>query len=148
MLAQGWRRALLALASGLVSVLALPPFHLWPVLFLTFPVLVRLLDGSGSGARGVWRGALTGWLFGFGYLLAGLYWLGHAFLVDAKTFGWMLPFAVLTVPAGLAIFPAAGTALAQLLWTRGAPRIFELAAALKAAEWLSGLALTGFPWNT
>ncbi|MGE3157454.1 MAG: apolipoprotein N-acyltransferase, partial [Xanthobacteraceae bacterium] len=56
--------------------------------------------------------------------------------------------AVLTVPAGLAIFPAAGTALAQLLWTRGAPRILALAAALTAAEWLRGHALTGFPWNT
>jgi apolipoprotein N-acyltransferase len=148
MLAQGWRRALLALASGLVSVLALPPFHLWPLLFLTFPVLVWLLDGAGGGARGVWRAALTGWLFGFGYLLAGLYWLGHAFLVDAQTFGWMLPFAVLAVPAGLAIFPAAGAALARLLWTRAAPRILALAAALTATEWLRGHVLTGFPWNT
>jgi apolipoprotein N-acyltransferase len=148
MIAQGWRRALLALASGLVSVLALPPFHLWPLLFLTFPVLVWLLDGAGGGARGVWRAALTGWLFGFGYLLAGLYWLGHAFLVDAQTFGWMLPFAVLAVPAGLAIFPAAGAALARLLWTRAAPRILALAAALTATEWLRGHVLTGFPWNT
>ncbi len=147
-LAQGWRRALLAFVAGLVSVLALPPFHLWPVLFLTFPVLVWLLDGAGGGWRGVGRAALTGWLFGFGYLLAGLYWLGHAFLVDAQTFGWMLPFAVLIVPSGLAIFPAAGTALARLLWTRGAPRILVLAVALTAAEWLRGHVLTGFPWNT
>jgi apolipoprotein N-acyltransferase len=147
-LAQGWQRALLACVAGLVSVLALPPFHLWPVLFLTFPVLVWLLDGAGGGWRGVWRAALTGWLFGFGYLLAGLYWLGHAFLVDADTFGWMMPFAVLTVPAGLAIFPAAGTALARFLWTRGAPRILVLAVALTAAEWLRGHVLTGFPWNT
>jgi apolipoprotein N-acyltransferase len=147
-LAQGWQRALLACVAGLVSVLALPPFHLWPVLFLTFPVLVWLLDGAGGGWRGVWRAALTGWLFGFGYLLAGLYWLGHAFLVDADTFGWMMPFAVLIVPAGLAIFPAAGTALARFLWTRGAPRILVLAVALTAAEWLRGHVLTGFPWNT
>jgi apolipoprotein N-acyltransferase len=147
-LAQGWRRALLAFGAGVASVLALPPFHLWPLLFVTFPVLVWLLDGSGGGLRGIWRAALTGWLFGFGYLLAGLYWLGHAFLVDAQTFGWMLPFAVLTVPAGLAIFPAAGTALTRLLWTRGAVRILALAVALTATEWLRGNVLTGFPWNT
>jgi apolipoprotein N-acyltransferase len=146
--AQGWRRALIAFASGLVSVLALPPFHVWPVLFLTFPVLVWLIDGAGNGWRGVVRALLTGWLFGFGYLLAGLYWLGHAFLVDADTFGWMLPFAVTGLPAWMAIYPAVGIALARLLWTRGALRILALAAALTAGEWLRGHLFTGFPWNT
>ena len=50
---RGWRRALIAFIAGLVSVVALPPFHLWPVLFLTFPVLVWLIDGAGPGWRGV-----------------------------------------------------------------------------------------------
>ena len=53
--------------------------------------------------------AIAGWWFGFGYFLAGLYWVGHAFLVDAKTFGWLLPFAVIGLPAGLAIFTALRT---------------------------------------
>ena len=44
--------------------------------------------------------AVAGWCFGFGYFVAGLYWIGYAFLVDAKTFGWLLPFAV-GRPAGL-----------------------------------------------
>ena len=47
--------------------------------------------------------ATAGWWFGFGYFLAGLYWVGNAFLVDAKTFGWLLPFAVI----GLAGRPGA-----------------------------------------
>ncbi len=145
---RGWRHALIAFAAGLVSVLALPPFHLWPVLFLTFPVLVWLLDGAGDRLRGVLRAGLTGWLFGFGYLLAGLYWLGHAFLVDADTFGWMLPFAVTGLPAWLAIYPAIGAALARLIWTRGALRILGLAAALTVGEWMRGNLFTGFPWNT
>src|SRR5215208_4498273 len=90
----------------------------------------------------------AGWWFGFGYFLAGLYWVGIAFLVDAKTFGWLLPFAVIGLPAGLAILTAFGTALAGLLWTRGAARVIALAAALTIAEWLRGHLLTGFPWNT
>ena len=146
-LSQGWHRALIAFVAGLASVLALAPINAWPVLFLTFPVLVWLIDGAAGRWGGVWRAAVTGWWFGFGYLLAGLYWLGHAFLVDAQTFGWMLPFAVLLVPAGLAIFPAAGIALARLLWTRGALRILALAVGLTVTEWLRGHVLTGFPWN-
>jgi apolipoprotein N-acyltransferase len=146
-LSQGWQRALIAFVAGLASVLALAPINAWPVLFLTFPVLVWLIDGAAGRWGGVWRAAVTGWWFGFGYLLAGLYWLGYAFLVDAQTFGWMLPFAVLLVPAGLAIFPAAGIALARLLWTHGAPRVLSLAVGLTVTEWLRGHVLTGFPWN-
>jgi apolipoprotein N-acyltransferase len=148
-LARGWRRALIAFAAGIVSVLALPPLSLWPVLFLTFPLLVWLMDGASSPR---WGGAaaafVAGWWFGFGYFLAGLYWIGNAFLVDAKIFGWLLPFAVTVLPAGLALFTGAGCALARLLWRRGPARILALAVGLTLAEWLRGTVLTGFPWNT
>jgi apolipoprotein N-acyltransferase len=145
----GWRRWLIAFAAGAVSALAMAPINAWPVLFVTFPILVWLIDGTGGGR---WPGAMAavtiGWWFGFGYFLAGLYWVGYAFLVDAPTFGWLLPFAVIGLPAGLAIFTAIAVALARLLWTRGAMRIMALAATLTALEWLRGHVLTGFPWNT
>jgi apolipoprotein N-acyltransferase len=147
-LSYGWRRWLIAFVAGAVSALAMAPINAWPVLFLTFPALVWLIDGAGAGHwRGLGVAAATGWWFGFGYFLAGLYWVGFAFLVDAPTFGWLLPFAVIGLPAGLAIFTAFGVALARLLWTRGAMRILALGAALTAAEWLRGHVLTGFPWN-
>ena len=159
-LASGWRRTLVALAAGAVSVLALAPTHIWPVLFLTFPVLVWLIDGMSlhpaftrkrgtamEWVRALCTAALTGWCFGFGYLLGGLYWVGHAFMVDAKTFGWLMPFAVVALPAAMALYIAAGVAFARVIWTRGATRILALAVALTAAEWLRGHAFTGFPWN-
>ncbi len=147
-LAWGWRRAAIAFAAGAASTLALAPANAWPLLFITFPVLVWLLDGAGAGRLGgVASAAVTGWFFGFGYFFAGLYWTGFAFLVDAKTFGWLLPFAVTALPAGLALFTAAGCALARLLWSRGALRIVALAAALTGLEWLRGTVLSGFPWN-
>ena len=147
-LSWGWRRWLIAFAAGALSALAMAPFNFWPILFVTFPTLVWLIDGSGTGrGRGLRSAAATGWWFGFGYFLAGLYWVGYAFLVDAPTFGWLLPIAVLGLPAGLAIFIAFGTALARLLWTRGAMRILALGVALTTSEWLRGHLLTGFPWN-
>jgi apolipoprotein N-acyltransferase len=147
-LSWGWRRWLIAFGAGALSALAMAPFNAWPVLFLTFPTLVWLIDGCGIGPwRGARMAASTGWWFGFGYFLAGLYWVGYAFLVDAPTFGWLLPIAVIGLPAMLAIFSAFGVALARLLWTRGASRILALAVALTTAEWLRGHVLTGFPWN-
>ena len=147
-LAWGWRRRFIAFTAGAVSALAMAPINAWPVLFLTFPVLVFLIDGIASrGWSGLVAAADIGWWFGFGYFLAGLYWLGYAFLVDAATFGWLLPFAVIGLPAILAIYMAVGVALARLLWQRGAVRILALAVCLTATEWLRGHAFTGFPWN-
>ena len=147
-LAWGWRRRSIAFTAGAVSVAAMAPLNAWPVLFLTFPILVLLIDGVASrGWSGVIAAADIGWWFGFGYFLAGLYWLGYAFLVDAATFGWLLPFAVIGLPAILAIYMALGVVLARLLWQRGALRVLVLAVCLTATEWLRGHAFTGFPWN-
>ncbi len=147
-LSWGWQRWLIAFIAGALSALAMAPFNFWPVLFLTFPTLVWLIDGTGAGCWwGITAAAATGWWFGFGYFLAGFYWIGYAFLVDAPTFGWLLPIAVIGLPAGLAIFTAFGVALARVLWTRGATRILSLGVALTATEWLRGHVLTGFPWN-
>ncbi len=124
------------------------PFNAWPILFLTIPVTVWLIDGAGAGRLGgIPAAALSGWWFGFGYFTAGLYWIGYAFLVDAETFAWLLPIAVMGLPAGLALFMAFGFALARLIWTPGAFRILSLASALTFSEWLRGHILTGFPWN-
>ncbi len=148
-LAWGWRRALMAFLAGAAATLAMAPINFWPVMFVTFPVIVWLLDGAGTARwGGIASGFLVGWWFGFGYFLAGLYWIGNAFLVDAKIFGWLLPFAVTLLPAGLAVFTGLGCAVARLLWRPGAWRIMTLAAALSSAEWLRGHVLTGFPWNT
>jgi apolipoprotein N-acyltransferase len=149
MLSWGWRRWLIAFAAGALSALAMAPFNAWPILFLTFPALVWLIDGAAvSRWGGVIVAAATGWWFGFGYFVAGLYWLGYAFLVDAQTFAWLMPFAVIGLPAVLAIYTGAGVALARMLWTRGATRILSLGVALTATEWLRGHLFTGFPWNT
>jgi apolipoprotein N-acyltransferase len=147
-LSWGWRRALVAFAAGALSTLAMAPFDAWPVLFFTFPILVWLVDGAAAGRLGgLPSAAIAGWWFGFGYFLTGLYWVGYAFLVDAKTFGWLLPFAVIALPAGMACYTGLGLALARMLWTRGPTRLIALAVALTAAEWLRGHLFSGFPWN-
>lgn len=147
-LSWGWRRAAIAWSAGALSVLAMAPFDAWPVLFLTFPIMVWLIDGAAAGRLGgVLSAAVAGWWFGFGYFVAGLYWIGHAFLVDAHQFAWLLPIAITSLPAYLALFTAFGFALARMMWTRGPTRLLALAVALTLGEWLRGQLLTGFPWN-
>ena len=100
-------------AAGALSALAMAPFDAWPVLFVTFPILVWLVDGAAAGRLGgtaARRSPAGG--SASAIIVAGLYWVGYAFLVDAKTFGWLLPFAVIALPAGMAClhrrWPGAG----------------------------------------
>jgi apolipoprotein N-acyltransferase len=125
------------------------PFFLSPVLFVTFPILVWLIDGSNGATQRArfLKAAGTGWWFGFGYFLLSLFWIGEAFLVEAEKFAWLMPFAVLMLPAGLALFTGAAAGIARLLWSPGFARVLVLAVALGVAEWLRGHILTGFPWN-
>lgn len=134
--------------AGALGVLAQAPIHAFPALWLSFPVLVLLIDRSAdeTPVRRLRSAAWIGWCFGFGYFLAGLWWIGSAFLVDAAAFAWLIPIAVTALPAGLALFMALGCAAATLLWRPGAWRIAGLAVALTASEWLRGHMLTGFPW--
>jgi apolipoprotein N-acyltransferase len=151
-LSWGWRRRGIAFAAGAVSTLAMPPFFAFPVLWLTFPVLVWLIDGAvaetRSGRIRRLRPAFAiGWWFGFGYFLASLWWIGNAFLVEADQFAWLMPLAVIVFPAALALFWGLGVAVAQALWSEDWRRVFALAFGLGGAEWLRGHLLTGFPWN-
>jgi apolipoprotein N-acyltransferase len=149
-LAWGWSRALIAFAAGAVGALAMPPFGALPALAVSLTVAVWLIDGSAAGPRrhAAWSAAAAGWCWGFGYFIAGLWWLGAAFLVEADEFAWALPLGVLGLPAILAFFPAVGFAVARLLWAGNGGRIVALAFGLAASEWLRGHLFTGFPWNT
>ncbi|PHP69037.1 apolipoprotein N-acyltransferase [Zhengella mangrovi] len=148
----GWKRWTVAFLAGVLAVLAQPPFDFFAVCFVSFPVLVWLLDGAaGDEARGPVSRILPffgiGWWFGFGYFVAGLWWIGNALLVEADSFAWAMPFAVVGLPAVLALFYGLACALARLLWRHDLGRIFALAFGFGAAEWARAVLFTGFPWN-
>lgn len=152
-LSGGWGRIALAWLLGAAGALALPPLGLLPALVVSLAPVVWLLDGAAAGRRHtavatLGSAAWVGWWWGFGYFVAGLWWLGAAFLVEADEFAWALPLGVLGLPALLAFFPALGFALARTLWSTGPTRVLALAAGLGIAEWLRGTLFTGFPWNT
>lgn len=157
-LATGWRRWLLSFFAGVIGVLALPPFNFAPAIAVPMCVAVWLIDGAvgrsppaevslRSRLSVAWEASKAGWWLGFGYFLAGLWWLGSAFLVEADQFAWALPLGVIGLPALLAFFMAAGFFVSRLLWSNSAWRILALAVGLGFSEWLRSVAFTGFPWN-
>ncbi|WP_296993839.1 apolipoprotein N-acyltransferase [Thalassospira sp. UBA1131] len=139
----GWRRRFVWLLSGAVAVLALPPFFIIPVLPICFAVLLWSLEGVRCN-----KGALSaGWWFGTGHFAAGFYWVSHAFLVQPEIYGWMIPFALLGLGGGLAIFPMLAVWASWRLGNGLIRRAMLLAVFWVVVEYLRGHILTGFPWN-
>ncbi len=142
--ARGWPRFFMVLCAGCCAALALPPLDLWPALAIGFPVLLLALEGAGASR---WRSSfLCGWAFGFGYFLVAFHWIGFAFLVDAATYLWMMPFAVGGLAAAMAIYWGLAAMAVRIAGLNGLPLALAFAAFLGLAEDLRGRLFTGFPW--
>ena len=139
---RGWRRGAMALLTGGAMAVAQPPVSFPLVLFLAIPVLFQLLRGA-EGARG---GFFTGWAAGAGYFAGGLFWIVEPFMVDPERHGWMAPFALFGMAAGLALFWGAAFGLAALSRRKGVALAVILAALWTLAEYARSHVLTGFPW--
>lgn len=142
----------MAFLAGALAVLSQAPYDFFAVCFVSFPVLVWLLDGAtveqGTRLLGRLKPAFAiGWWFGFGYFVAGLWWVGGAMLVEAEEFAWALPIGVVFLPAIMAIFYGLAAALARGFWTDDIGRIAALAASFALFEWVRTFVFTGFPWN-
>ena len=133
-------KALLCLMLGALSALAMPPVDAWWILGLTFPVFVLLI--SGKSIRQTFQ---FGWLFGFGYFLVALHWIGFAFLVNAADL-WMMPFAVGGLAAFLALYWGLGAALTRAICSKGIHVFWVAPICFAVAEYLRGILFSGFPW--
>ena len=144
-------RVLIPAGAGLAGSLALPPWHIWPLLPVAFSLLAWMLDlialSEATPARRYRAAALVGWSFGFGWFVFSLSWITDAFRVEANLFAWLIPFVLMLLPAGLALCWAAATAIAMRWWGPGARGLVILIVTLSVAEWLRGHLFTGFPWN-
>jgi apolipoprotein N-acyltransferase len=126
-----------ALLCGALPVLAFPaPSWSWLAWFGLVPGLLLMRSASSAG-----RGALTGWWFGAGYLLAALYWL-----IPNLGPGLLPIVAILGV-----LWGAAGAACQVLL--RAPLRLWRVAATMVVvpacwvtSEWLRSWQGFGGPW--
>lgn len=134
---------LIALLSGLLTVLAFAPYSLAPLAVIG-PALLFLSWLKATPRRMAWRGYLFGLgLFGFGvsWITAGLGQFG----VTMQILAWPLAGVFVLV---LAIYPALMGYVASRF--EGLPRDIRLVliwpVLWTAFEWLRGTLFTGFPW--
>ncbi|NNE78966.1 MAG: apolipoprotein N-acyltransferase [Silicimonas sp.] len=132
------RKFLLSVLAGALAALGHAPFDLWPVALLALAWLVWLVSIEPLAGRA----SVLAWAGGVGYFAIALHWIVQPFLVDVARHGWMAPFALVFVAAGLALF----WGLAGWVSTKCPPRPIGFALALALAELARGYVLTGFPW--
>lgn len=140
---QGWRANVTAFGLGLLGALAFPPFNLIPLLWLCFPALIFLLQGTTN-----WRSAFArGWSFAFGLLVISLYWIAASMFVDIKSFWWALPFAVAGLPACFACYYGLAAVAARKWGLHRVDGLFFFALCWFLADSARGHFFTGFPWD-
>jgi len=138
-----WQRALLSYASGLLLATAFAPLHLIFVLPLCFSAFLILL----STAETKKQAFFLGWFFGWGQFMAGFYWIGVAFTIDANAHAALIPLPVIGLPAFLALFPGLAALLTHVSGIKGVWRVLAFTGFWVLAEYGRGLIFTGFPWN-
>lgn len=132
------RRAGLAAALGALAALGQAPLSLWPLTVLGLALLYAMLRETVGWRRAAWLGGAAG----SGYFAVALSWIVEPFLVDIARHGWMAPFALLFLSAGMGLFWAGAFAGARALGGGAAAWM----AAGGVAEAIRGRLFTGFPW--
>ncbi|MEE4345744.1 MAG: apolipoprotein N-acyltransferase, partial [Paracoccaceae bacterium] len=128
----------LAVLAGVLAALGQAPFDLWPLAIAGLALLFVLLRRT-DGPR---RAALIGWAAGIGHFALALFWIVEPFMINAARHGWMAPFALVGMSAGLALFWAMAGAATR---TMGATALAFIAS-FAAVEVARSYVLTGFPW--
>ncbi|WP_246423283.1 apolipoprotein N-acyltransferase [Sulfitobacter undariae] len=133
------KRWLILLVLGALAAMGQAPFDLPLVMIVAMAAAVVVFNATASTSR---TAAACGFAFGFGYFAVALHWIVSPFLVDAATYGWMAPFAVMFMAAGGAVFWSIGFWAARRLSSGG----WALVPCWAGVEVLRAYILTGFPW--
>ena len=131
---------------GAFTSLSLPPYNFLFINFITFSLFFIYIFQKKKSANNN-KAFLYGWFFGFGYFLTNLYWITISLTFDAN-FEFLIPFALILIPAFLAIFYGIATYCFFLInIKKPVSNLLLFSLLLGVIEFLRGNILTGFPWN-
>ena len=135
------------ISLGAISSYSLPPYNYFIINFITFSLFFIFIFNKKKNIFNNKSFFKYGWYFGFGYFLFSLYWVVIS-LTFEQSFKFLIPFAIILLPALLAIFYGLMTYLFSILYSKNIVSSFFIFSILFGTiEFIRGSILTGFPWN-
>ncbi len=135
---------LICLLLGILTSFSLPPYNLFLINFLTFPLLLYILVNYVNKKT---ISFFVGWIFGFGYFISNLYWIANSLTFDVN-FKFFIPFALILIPLFLGIFYGLVTFLCNLFNLKNKiSSILIFSIFFGGIEFLRSFIFGGFPWN-
>jgi len=132
---------------GALSSYSLPPYNYFIINFITFSLFFIFLIKKKKKPSNNKSFFKHGWYFGFGYFLFSLYWIAISLTFD-QSFKFLIPVAIILLPAFLGIFYGLVTFLFSILYSKNVVSSFFIYSILFGLiEFIRGSILTGFPWN-
>ena len=134
------------ISLGAISSYSLPPYNYFIINFITFSLFFIFIFNKRkiSNNRSLFK---WGWYFGFGYFLFSLYWIAISLTFD-QSFKFLIPIAIILLPAFLGIFYGLMTYLFSIFYSKNLISSFLIFSILFGTiEFIRGSILTGFPWN-
>ena len=134
------------IALGALSSLSLPPYNFLLINFATFSLFFIYISLKKKSANNN-KAFFYGWFFGFGYFLTNLYWITISLTFDVN-FNFLIPVALILIPAFLAIFYGLVTYCFFIInIKKPSSNLLLFSLLFGIIEFLRGTILTGFPWN-
>ena len=135
---------LICLFLGILTSFSLPPYNLIFINFLTLPTLLYILINYANKKI---ISFFLGSIFGFGYFISNLYWIVHSLTFDA-IFKFIIPFALILIPAFLGIFYGLVTFICNFFNLKNKiSSILIFSLLFGGIEYLRSIIFGGFPWN-
>ena len=147
MFKRNFLNSLYIISLGAISSYSLPPYNYFIINFITFSLFFIFIINKKKKLFNHKSLFKYGWYFGFGYFLFSLYWISISLTFD-QSFKFLIPMAIILLPAFLAIFYGLITCLFSIFYSKNVINSFLIFSILFGIiEFVRGSILTGFPWN-
>ena len=138
---------------GVITIIGFTPYNLTFINFFTFPILLFLIFNIKKRTKSLYRKKKSnryyfylGCSFGFGFFLAGNYWISISLTHD-DMFQNLIPITLMLVPLFLSLFFGLSILIVGPYIQKNISFILLFSLIFSLFEFLRGNLLTGFPWN-